>query len=100
MIGDEAIIVTSLLLSSPATSYECHCKLLIFFGKVENKISLSFFLEKLISIIPISAGSDLTTFPPTTSPSNWHPKQKPKYGFFKLTTNSLIFFFSSTNQGC
>ena len=77
-MSDEAIIVTSLLLSSPATSYECHCKLLIFFGKVENKISLSFFLEKLISIIPISAGSDLTTFPPTTSPSNWHPKQKPK----------------------
>ena len=28
----------------------------IYFGNLENKLSLSFSLEKLISIIPISAG--------------------------------------------
>ena len=34
-------------------------------------------------------GSDLMNF----------VKQNPKYGFFKVTTNSLIFFFSSINHG-
>ena len=56
-------------------------------------------IKKFISIIPISAGLDFTTLPPTTSPKSWHPKQKPKKGFFKLITNSFIFFFSSMSHG-
>ena len=35
-------------------------------------------MVKFISIIPISAGLDLTTLPPITSPNNWQPTQKPK----------------------
>ena len=43
----------------------------------ENMISF-LFCEKLIFNIPISGFFDLTTFPPTISPNNWQPRQKPK----------------------
>ena len=43
---------------------------LFFLEKLKNNLSTFFSFEKLISIIPISEGFDLTTLPPTTSPNN------------------------------
>ena len=67
-------------LKKPYLGFCLGCQLLgeVVGGNVENNLSLSFSFEKLISIIPISAGFDFTTCPPTTSPNNWQPKQKPK----------------------
>ena len=99
VVGDDASKVISLLLSRSLTSYECHWSVLIFSGNVEKRVSFCLFFKKLTFIMPISAGSDFITLPPTTSPKSWHPKQKPKKGFFKSITNSFIFFFSSINHG-